>query len=159
VKLLKLLVILGAILLLQTMVLNRFRWIHFLDLFLLLNIYYALNSTEIAAMSLSLSSGFVQDAFSQGIIGLNAFSKTIVAYFISTLSSRLMIKHPLLIMLLIGVATFIDLLIIQGLRVLLRLGPVPLTQQTILIACALNMTVGIIVFQLIDRVFAQKEYA
>jgi len=158
VKLLKTLLVITVILLVQTMVLNRFPVLKWIDLFLLMNIYFALNSSQLASLGLSLSSGLVQDSFSNGIIGMNAFSKTIVAYLVSTLSARLMIKHPIIIMLLIGIATSLDLLTIHGLRLLFGLKSL-LSYQVLAPAALVNSAGGLILFQIIERVRAKKEYA
>lgn len=157
-KLLKTLLAITAVLLVQTMVLNRFQYLKLIDLFLLMNIYYALNFSQLASFGLSLSGGLVQDSFSNGIIGMNAFSKTVVAYLVSTLSARLMIKHPMIIMLLIGIATSLDLLTIHGLRLLFGLKSA--LSFGILSAAALaNGAGGLILFQIVERIRAKKEYA
>lgn len=157
-KLLKTLLVITVILLVQTMVLNRFRFLKWIDLFLLMNIYYALNFSQLASLGLSLSSGLVQDSFSNGIIGMNAFSKTIVAYLLSSLSSRLMIKNPMIIMFLIGIATALDFLTIHGLRLLFGL-PSSLSYQVLAAAALVNGTGGLILFHIVERVRARKEYA
>ncbi len=157
-KLLKTLLAITVILLIQTMVLNRFQYLKWIDLFLLMNIYYALNFTQVASIGLSLCSGLVQDSFSNGIIGMNAFSKTVVAYLVSTLSARLMIKHPMIIMLLIGIATSLDFLTIHGLRLLFGL-PSTLSYGVLSAAALVNGAGGLILFQIAERILAKKEYA
>src|SRR5262245_27829445 len=140
------------------MILDRFEWIRLLDLFLLMNIYFALNFNQMVCMSVSVPSGLIQDAFSKGIIGINAFSKTIIVFFISGLSSRLMIKHPLIIMLLVAVSVLLDYLILYGLHGLFHLAPFAMTPAILLVACVLNSVVGIILFQITDRIRSRKEY-
>ncbi len=157
-KLLKTLLAIILVLLVQTMVLNRFPYLKWLDLFLLLNIYYALNFSQFASLGLSLSSGLVQDSFSNGIIGMNAFSKTVVAYLVSTLSARLMIKHPMIIMLLIGIATSLDFLTIHGLRLLFGL-PSAFSLGVLSVAALVNGAGGLILFLIVERIRAKKEYA
>ncbi len=141
------------------MVVDRLDWLRPLDLFLLLNIYFALNFEQIPCMALSLSSGLVQDTFSGGILGLNAFSKTAIVYFISGLSSRLMLKHPLVVMILILFSTVVDLLIIRGLYSLFGIPLFPLTPGQIAIAAIMNSIIGIVGFQITDRFRVKKEYA
>ena len=157
-RLIKVLLAITAVFLLQTMVLDRFKWLNLVDLFLLLNIYFALNFNQMVCMSVSIPSGLIQDAFSKGIIGINAFSKTIIVYLISGLSSRLMIKHPLIIMILIATATLLDYLIPYGLYGLFHLVRFPMTPPILAAAALLNSTIGIISFHIIDRVRAKKEY-
>lgn len=140
------------------MILGRFERAQAIDLFLLFNIYYALNFPPLACVAVSVTSGLIQDAFTGGIIGMNAFSKTIVAYWIAILSSRLMIKHPLIIMLLIAVSTGVDLFTIMMLQRILGLSTLVLSYQVLLAAAVLNMIVGVTGFYFADRVKTRMEY-
>lgn|GEM_PF-1561803 len=148
----------AAVLLVQTMVLGHFERAQNMDLFLLLNIYYALNFSPIACIAVGVTSGIVQDAFTGGIIGMNAFSKTIVAYFIAIISSRLMIKHPLILMLLVAVGTAVDLFTIHLLRKLFGLPHLVLSYPTYLTAIVLNMLVGVLGYRITDRIRTRMEY-
>ena len=159
-NLLKLLIAVAVVFVLQTMVINRYPYFHLMDLFLLLNIYCALNFNQMICMGISIPTGLIQDVFSsKGIIGLNAFSKTIIVFFISGLSSRLMLKHPLVILLLIAISTNLDYLIILGLHKLFGLDTFPLSGQTLLTASIINSVIGTISFQMTDRIRTKKEYA
>jgi rod shape-determining protein MreD len=148
-----------VVLVLQTMVVSRIKYLELLDLFLLMNIYFALNFNQMVSMGISIPSGLIQDAFLKGVIGINAFSKTIVVFFISGLSSRVMLKHPIAIMFLIAISTVVDYYIILGLHVLFRLNPFRLTWQMLLIAAILNGVIGAIAYQMVDRFRMKKEYA
>ena len=141
------------------MVLGRFERVQAIDLFLLFNIYYALNFSPLACIAVSVTSGLIQDAFTGGIIGMNAFSKTIVVYCIAVLSSRLMIKHPFILMLLVAVSTGVDLLTVHSLHRLLGLPQIVLSYQVFLTATVLNMLVGVLGFHIADRVRTRMEYA
>ena len=159
-NLLKLMIAVAVIFVLQTMVLNRYEYFHLMDLFLLLNIYCALNFNQMICMGISIPTGLIQDVYSaKGIIGINAFSKTIIVFFISGLSSRLMIKHPLVILLLIAISTNLDYFIILGLHRLFGLDAFPLSGKTLLTASIINSVIGTIVFQMTDRIRTKKEYA
>lgn len=151
--------VITLVLLIQTMLLARFKWSQYLDLFLLLNVYYALNFSQFSSLGMSVFCGLVQDSFSEGILGMNAFSKTVVVYFISTISARLMIKHPLFVMFLISVSTAIDTLVITGLHRVFSLPQTVLSPQGVLIAIAVNSITGVIVFQMADKIRVRKEYA
>ena len=156
---LRTLIAIAFILLLQTMVLGRFDRLQAIDLFLLFNVYYALNFSPLSCIAVSVSSGVIQDAFTGGIIGMNAFSKTIVAYSIAVLSSRLMIKHPFILMMLVAVSTAVDLITIQMLNRLFGLPQITLSYQVFLTATILNMLVGLLGFHVADRVRTWMEYA
>jgi len=153
------LIAIAAVLFVQTMVLGRFERAQTIDLFLLLNIYYALNFSPLSCIAVGVTSGIVQDVFTGGIIGMNAFSKTIVAYCIALISSRLMIKHPMILMLLVGVGTVVDLFTVYLLRRLFGLPLVMLSYQTLLTAAILNMLVGVLAYHVTDRIRSRMEYA
>jgi rod shape-determining protein MreD len=159
VRSLRTLIAIAAILLVQTMVLGRFERVQAIDLFLLFNVYYALNFPPLTCIAVSVVSGIIQDAFTGGLIGMNAFSKTIVAYWIAVLSSRLMIKHPFILMLLVAVATGVDLITIYLLHRLLGLPHIVLSYEVFLTAAILNMLVGILGFHIADRFRTRMEYA
>jgi rod shape-determining protein MreD len=159
VRSLRTLIAIAFILLVQTMVLGRFERLQAIDLFLLFNIYYALNFPPVTCIAVSVTSGLIQDAFTGGIIGMNAFSKTIVAYWIAVLSSRLMIKHPFILMLLVAVSTGVDLLTVHFLHSLLGLPHIVLSYEVFLTATILNMLVGVLGFHIADRVKTRMEYA
>jgi rod shape-determining protein MreD len=159
VRSLRTVIAMAVILLVQTMVLGRFERVQAVDLFLLFNIYYALNFPPITCIAVSVTSGFIQDAFTGGIIGMNSFSKTLVSYWIAILSSRLMIKHPFILMLLIAVSTGVDLLTVHLLNSLLGLPHNVLSYQVFLTATILNMLIGILGFHIADRFRTRMEYA
>ena len=141
------------------MVLGRFERVQAIDLFLLFNVYYALNFPPLACIAVGVVSGVIQDAFTGGIIGMNAFSKTLVAYCIAVLSSRLMIKHPFILMLLAAVSTGVDLMTIYLLHRLLGLPHIVLSYPVFLTAMVLNMLVGVLGFHIADRFRTRMEYA
>lgn len=158
-KLIKVVLTVVAVLLVQTMILSKNRWLHSMDLFLLINIYYALNFSQISALGLSVLSGFIQDTFSEGILGVNAFSKTVVVYLVGTLSARLMIKHPFIIFVLIVISTCIDFLVIGGLHRVFSLSQPSLTIPMLLVASFLNGITGSFGYQIADKIRVRKEYA
>jgi rod shape-determining protein MreD len=139
--------------------LSRFERVQAIDLFLLLNIYYALNFPPLTCIAVGVTSGLIQDAFTGEIIGMNAFSKTLVAYCIALVSSRLMIKHPFILMLLVAVATGVDLLTVHLLHRLLGLPSVMVSYDLFLTAAVLNMLIGVLGFHFADRVRTRMEYA
>lgn len=158
-KILRLLIAVSLVLLFQTQIIDRYPWVQLLDLFLLLNVYFALNFDQLTCMGISLPSGLLQDAFSKGIIGMNAFSKTVVVFLISGLSSRLMLKHPLVVMLLVFFATLLDVFLIRGLHMLFGQNVSTFNLKIIFIAASLNSVVGLISFQIADRIRVKKQYA
>jgi len=70
-----------------------------------------------------------------------------------------MIKHPLVIMLLIGVSSCIDFMIIRGLHLMFGLPAIFLPPKLLLAASLLNAVTGLLGFQIADRFRLKKEYA
>jgi rod shape-determining protein MreD len=159
VRFIRTLIAIAGVLLVQTMILGRFERVQTIDLFLLFNIYYALNFPPYSCIFVSVASGLVQDAFTGGLIGMNAFSKLIVSYCIAILSSRLMIKHPFVLMLLTAASTGVDLITIRLLHRLFGLPEIILSYQIFLTATILNVLVGILGFHISDRIRTRMEYA
>lgn len=157
-RLLNILLIIALALLVQSMLLSRFALLQALDLFLLLNIYCGLNFSPLFCLGIAVMSGLVQDTFSTGILGLNAFSKAIIAYTIATLSSRLMIKQTFVILFLVALFSVIDLLTIYWLQRMFSISPVDLTLRMILASSFSNVIGGFVLFAIADRVRASREY-
>jgi len=158
VKVVKLLVLIVAVLVVQSMFLNKYRWLQLIDLVLIINIYTALYFSQTSCLAISLSTGLMQDALTKGIMGMNAFSKTVLAFLISALSSRIVIKQPVLSFL-VGVASVLDLLIIFGLHKLFNLSGFVITPKLLGSAALMNALTSLLVFYLADKVRLKQEYA
>ena len=63
-----------------------------IDLFLVAVITVALRKSTMSAQLFGFAAGLAEDAFSGGIIGINALSKTIIAYVVSILKEAVMIQ-------------------------------------------------------------------
>lgn len=63
-----------------------------LDLFLVAGITVALRKSTMAAQLFAFTAGIAEDAFTGGIIGINALSKTIIVYVVSILKEAVMIQ-------------------------------------------------------------------
>ncbi len=157
-RVVKVLMAIAAVFLVQTMLLDNYRWLRGIDLFLLLNVYFALNFKQMTCMSVSITSGLVQDVFSRGIIGMNAFSKTVVVFLISGLSARLMLKQPLVVMLILFLSTCMDFAIVYGLNRLFNLPAQIFDYRIYVTAGVLNSVLGLISFQIADRIRTRREY-
>ncbi|HEY0079884.1 MAG TPA: rod shape-determining protein MreD [Pyrinomonadaceae bacterium] len=79
----------------------------FIDLPLIIVVYFALRRDPVQAVVIGAISGLATDAFSSGLLGSNGFSKTLAAYLIAAIMTRMMIDNPLLrIPVLAGAAAF-----------------------------------------------------
>ena len=119
------------------------------DLFLILAVYYSLKEDAIKATFVGTAAGLVQDAFSSTIIGLNGFSKTIIAFFISAINARIILNHPLTQIAVLFLATLLNGLILKGLSFFFGLKYNPELFPLLFYQAGGNGAVGIIIFRLI----------
>lgn len=68
----------------------------YVDLPLIAVVYFALQRDPLQAVIIGAAAGIGTDAFSSGLLGVNGFSKTAIAYIIAALLTRIMIDNPLL---------------------------------------------------------------
>lgn len=68
----------------------------YIDFVLIAVVYFALQRDGVQAVIIATLAGLAFDALSAGsILGSNGFSKTLVAYLIATLSTRVLLDNPL----------------------------------------------------------------
>ena len=79
----------------------------YIDLPLIAVVYFALRRDPVQAVVIGAVAGIATDAFSSGLLGANGFAKTLTAYLIAALVTRIMIDNPLMrIPVLAGAAAF-----------------------------------------------------
>lgn len=77
------------------------------DLPLIVVVYLALRRDAVMAVMVGTAAGLATDVLSSGLLGANGFSKTLTAYLIAALITRVMLDNPLLrIPVLAGAAAF-----------------------------------------------------
>ena len=77
------------------------------DLPLVVVVYFALRRDPVLAVMIGTVAGVATDALSGGLLGANGFSKTLTAYLIAAIITRIMLDNPLLrIPVLAGAAAF-----------------------------------------------------
>ena len=114
----------------QTVLLRYFPFIvSYLDLFLIVVIYYSLKENPVKATFVGTASGLVQDAFSSGVLGFNSFAKTQVVILI--------------------LATLLNGFILKLLSLFFRLKYIPQLFPGIFYQAVVNGIVGIIIISLL----------
>ncbi len=79
----------------------------YIDLPLIVVAYFALRRDVVQALFVGFIAGLATDVFSKGLLGANGFSKTLIAYIIAALVTRVMLDNPLArIPVLAGAAAF-----------------------------------------------------
>src|SRR3954470_9611187 len=87
----------------------------FIDFPLIIVVYAALQRDAIKAMFFGTFAGLAVDALSGGLLGSNAFTKTLVAYIVSELARRVYMDNLLLRIPVIAGASLLNSLVYYGL--------------------------------------------
>ncbi len=128
----------------------------FVDFVLIAVVYFALQRDGVQAVITGTLAGLAVDALSGGVLGAHGFTKTLVAYLIATLSTRVVLDNPLVRIPVLGGAAFLDSLVYVGLH---RLFNQPTLYRFVEIASykliATTVT-GTVLFYLLDATIGAR---
>ena len=131
----------------------------FIDLPLILAVYYALRREMVTALIVASVAGVAADALgSGGLLGAGGFAKTVTAYLVVALAIRVMVDQPLARIPVLAGATAISTLIYIGLHKALG-QPIQYQQQLVVwVAWQLLATTiaGSIILLIIDNFFSER---
>ncbi len=120
---LKITIALIVAILLQWTLRNVAEPLAYIDFPLIIVVYAALQRNSIKALLFGTISGIAMDAMSGGLLGSNAFSKTLVAFVVSEIARRVYLDNLLLRIPVIAGACLLDDLIYYGMHRLLGQDP------------------------------------
>lgn len=128
----------------------------YIDFPLIIVVYAALQRDAIKAIFFGTFAGLAVDALSGGLLGSNAFSKTLIAYMVSELVRRVYMDNLLLRIPVIAGACLLDDLIYYGMHRLL--GQEPVGQPFVVISYTLIGTTiaGTFIYLFLDYVLVEK---
>lgn len=128
----------------------------YIDFPLIIVVYAALQRDALKAIFFGTFAGLAVDALSGGLLGSNAFTKTLIAYVVSELARRVYMDNLLLRIPVIAGACLINDLIYYGMHKLL--GQEPVGQVVITIAYSLIGTTiaGTFIYLLLDYLLVEK---
>ena len=93
--------------------------------------YFALRRDVVGAMLAGFAAGLATDVFSSGLLGANAFSKTLVAYLIAALATRVALDNPVVRIPVIAGAAALDSVVVVFLHRVLGQPPLaPFAEAT-----------------------------
>jgi len=92
---LKVAVILGVAVILQSSLPEVWLPLRYIDFVLIVVVYLALQRDVMQALMAGAAGGLLTDALGGGLLGAGGFSKTLVAYLIASLATRVMLDNPL----------------------------------------------------------------
>ncbi|HTS70316.1 MAG TPA: rod shape-determining protein MreD [Terriglobia bacterium] len=142
-----------ASLLLQTFLPLRVPLARLIDLPLLIVIYFALmRRDKVFAIALGAGLGLLQDALSHGYIGIYGIAKAIVAYLAASASTRFELESLVARTVLTGVFILVHNLCLAALQRILLETPWPYQPFAAASAVLINVALGLIIFQLLDRI-------
>lgn len=131
----------------------------YIDFPLIIVVYAALQRDTIKAIFFGTFAGLAVDALSGGLLGSNAFAKTLIAYIVSEIARRVYMDNLLLRIPVIAGACLLDDLLYFGLHKLL--GQEPTVQVLVVISYTLIGTTiaGTFIYILLDYVLVEKKRA
>lgn len=129
----------------------------FIDFPLIIVVYAALQRDAIKAIFFGTFAGLAVDALSGGLLGSNAFAKTLIAYIVSELARRVYMDNLLLRIPVIAGASLLGNLVYFGMHRLL--GQQIEGQVIVLVAYSLIGTTiaGTVIYILLDYVLVEKK--
>ena len=139
-------------LLLQTFLPLKLPLARLMDFPLLVVIYFALMRREkVFGIVLGTGLGLLQDALSHGYIGIFGIAKAIVGYLAASASTRFELESLVARTVLTGVFVLVHNLCLAALRRVLLEAPPPFQPIAIASAVLVNVALGLILFQILDR--------
>lgn len=128
----------------------------YIDLPLVVVVYFALQRNALSALAIGAIAGFATDALSGGLLGAGGFSKTLTAYVIASLATRIMLDNPLLRIPVLAGAALLDSLVYVFLqRLLEQPSLVPFAQAAAFKIIGTTVAGTIILFML-DRFLSER---
>jgi rod shape-determining protein MreD len=131
----------------------HFRWANYLELPLLVTLYFALSKRNPSSgLLLGMVIGLLQDSLSRTPLGLYGIAKTLVGFVGSSIGARIDIEHPVArFILTIGFYLFHHAVFTLTSRLLLAQTREAYITIPILVASVVNAFIAIAMFPLLDR--------
>ena len=107
-------------LLLQMLLSNYLRFFRYIDLPLLVTVYFSLQRAPVLGMVTGMLAGLGGDAIGGGILGVGGFTKTLIGYLVGTASVRLSLENPLARLSVVAIASAANTVLFVGLNQMLE---------------------------------------
>lgn len=121
----------------------------FVDVYVILVIYYAMGGNLVGTIIAGVAAGFVQDAFSGAIFGLHAFSLTLCGYVVATVASRLAMRGAVAFGGALAGAVLVNELVIYLLVNILQRQRIELIGQQLFLKMLISSLLGALAYQLV----------
>jgi len=155
----KIAIITALAVILQTSLLVMWRSFVYVDLPLVVVVYFALRRDAVQAVIIGAAAGLATDALSGGLLGANGFSKTLIAYSIAALSARIvLLDNPLLRIPVLAAASALDTVVFVFLHRVLDQSPlVRFAEKTAFLLIGTTIA-GTLIFYVLDRFFSERRH-
>ena len=128
----------------------------FFNPYIILVIYYSMGGNIVGAIFAGIAAGFVQDAFSNAMFGLHAFSLTFCAYIVASVNARLMLRGTVAFGACLGGAVIVNELVIYILVNILVKQRIEMFEQALFVKTIFTLLFGMLVYQLLT-LFLREE--
>jgi rod shape-determining protein MreD len=154
---LKIAIVLALAILLQSSLRNIWQPLVYIDLPLIVVVYFALQRDMLQALVVGVAAGLATDALSGGgLLGAGGFSKTLTAYVIAALATRVMLDNPLVrIPVLAGAALLDDTVYVLLHRMLGQASQRPFV-ETVSYKLIWTTVVGTLILYFFDMFFSER---
>ena len=136
--------------------LAAWRPLSFVDVGLILVVYFALQREPVQALFVGAATGLAIDALGGGLLGAGGFSKTLTAYVVYLVASRVMLDTTVLRIPVLAGATLIDNVVFVGMTRLLGQTPSPAFAQALANKLIATTVTGTILLFVYDSFFSQR---
>jgi rod shape-determining protein MreD len=153
---LKIALVLAVAVILQTSLPVDWPLFVYVDLPLIVVVYVALQRDALQALFVGAAAGLATDIFSSGLLGAGGFSKTLVAFIIVSLATRVMLDNPLTrIPVLAGVSIVDDAVYVLLHRILGQPSNYKFVEQASFKVIGTTIA-GTILLYLLDLLFSER---
>ena len=105
---------------LQMLLPEHLRFFRYIDLPLLVTVYFSLQRAPFLAMTVGMVAGVGGDAIGGGILGVGGFSKILIGYLIAVTSIKFSLENPLVRLLVVAPASATNTILFAGLNLMLE---------------------------------------
>lgn len=140
-------------------------WLASIDWLLLVTVYVSLLRDPTSALLTATAAGILHDASSGGpVIGVSGLAKVLATFVVYRISSLIVFEHFLVRLLMVAVASLVDLFTLLAFYRMLKFDPPSQLSgaknilAAILLGLAVNLIVSLLLFPILDRFFQSGRF-
>lgn len=129
----------------------------FVDLPLIVVVYFALRRDPVQSVVIGAVTGLVTDALSRGLLGANGFSKTLIAYSIAALGARIvLLDNSFMRIPVLAAAAALDAVVFVFLHRILGQPSLARFAETTAYLLIGTLIAGTLIFYVLDNFFSER---